>query len=48
VKYHYGSDDLDALEKLQYEVYYLRKQGIGLDLRIVARTVRSVVARDGR
>ncbi len=48
VKYHYGSDDLDALEKLQYEVYYLRKQGIALDLRIVARTVRSVVAREGR
>ena len=48
VKYHYGADDLDALEKLQYEVYYLRKQGIALDLRIVARTVRSVVARDGR
>ena len=48
VKYHYGADDLDALEKLQYEVYYLRRQGIALDLRIVARTVRSVVARAGR
>jgi lipopolysaccharide/colanic/teichoic acid biosynthesis glycosyltransferase len=48
VKYHYGADDLDALEKLQYEVYYLRRQGIALDLRIVARTVRSVVARGGR
>ncbi|MSO79888.1 MAG: hypothetical protein EXQ79_09835 [Acidimicrobiia bacterium] len=48
VKYHYGADDLDALEKLQYEVYYLRKQGIALDLRIVARTLRSVVAREGR
>jgi len=48
VKYHYGADDLDALEKLQYEVYYLRKQGIALDLRIVARTLRSVIAREGR
>ncbi|MEX0666303.1 MAG: sugar transferase [Acidimicrobiia bacterium] len=48
VKYHYGADDLDAIEKLQYEVYYLRRQGIAIDLRIVARTLRSVVARDGR
>jgi lipopolysaccharide/colanic/teichoic acid biosynthesis glycosyltransferase len=48
VKYHYGADDLDALEKLQYEVYYLRRQGVTLDLRIVARTLRAVIGRDGR
>jgi lipopolysaccharide/colanic/teichoic acid biosynthesis glycosyltransferase len=48
VKYHYGADDADALEKLQYEVYYLRRQGIALDLRIVARTLRSVLGRAGR
>lgn len=48
VKYHYGADDVDALEKLQYEVYYLRRQGVTLDLRIVARTLRAVIGRDGR
>ncbi|HEY8218177.1 MAG TPA: sugar transferase [Acidimicrobiia bacterium] len=48
VKYHYGADEVDALEKLQYDVFYLRRQGIGLDLRIVARTLRSVLGRDGR
>jgi len=48
VKYHYGSDETDALEKLQYDVFYLRRQGIGLDLRIVVRTLRSVLGRDGR
>jgi lipopolysaccharide/colanic/teichoic acid biosynthesis glycosyltransferase len=48
VKYHYGVDESDALEKLQYDVFYLRRQGIGLDLRIVARTLRSVLGREGR
>lgn len=48
VKYGYGADELDALEKLQYEFYYLRHQGIVLDLRIIGRTLRSVVARQGR
>ena len=48
VKYHYGVDESDALEKLQYDVFYLRRQGIGLDLRIVARTLRSVIGREGR
>ena len=48
MKYHYGVDESDALEKLQYDVFYLRRQGIGLDLRIVARTLRSVIGREGR
>ena len=48
VKYHYGADETDALEKLQYEFFYLRHQGIELDARIVVRTLRSVVGRQGR
>ena len=48
VKYPYGASEVDALEKLQYEFYYLRHQGLGLDLRIIGRTVRSVLGRDGR
>ena len=48
VKYHYGADDVDAFEKLQYDIYYLRRQGIGLDLRIVVRTVRAVLGLEGR
>ncbi|MDQ1395919.1 MAG: hypothetical protein QOG64_1178, partial [Acidimicrobiaceae bacterium] len=48
VKYAYGSTDLDALEKLQYEFWYLRHQRLSLDIRIAARTLRSVVAREGR
>ena len=48
VKYPYGATEADALEKLQYEFYYLRHQGLGLDLRIIGRTVRSVIGREGR
>lgn len=48
VKYSYGASDLDAMEKLQYEFYYLRHQSLSLDARILARTVRSVLGRGGR
>ena len=48
VKYPYGASEGDALEKLQYEFYYLRHQGLLLDLRITGRTVRSVLGRGGR
>ena len=48
VKYRYAASELDALEKLQYEFYYLSHQNLLLDLRIVGRTLRSVVRRDGR
>jgi lipopolysaccharide/colanic/teichoic acid biosynthesis glycosyltransferase len=48
VKYDYGATELDALEKLQYEFYYLRHQSLALDLRIIGRTLRSIVGRQGR
>jgi exopolysaccharide biosynthesis polyprenyl glycosylphosphotransferase len=48
VKYGYAGNETDALEKLQYEFYYLRHQSLALDLRIVARTSRSVLRSDGR
>lgn len=40
VKYGYAGDELGALEKLQYDFYYLRHQAPWLDLRILARTPR--------
>jgi lipopolysaccharide/colanic/teichoic acid biosynthesis glycosyltransferase len=48
VKYGYASTETDALEKLQYEFYYLRHQRMSLDARIIARTVRHVVRGSGR
>ncbi len=48
VNYPYGSSELDALEKLQLEFHYLRHQSLALDLRIIGRTLRAVVAGSGR
>ena len=48
VKYGYAGDERDALEKLQYDMYYLRHQDLRLDVRIVVRTLRSVLGREGR
>lgn len=48
VRYAYGSDTNDALEKLQYDLYYLRRQSIATDLSIIVRTIRSVLRGSGR
>jgi lipopolysaccharide/colanic/teichoic acid biosynthesis glycosyltransferase len=48
VNYPYGADEKDALEKLQYEFWYLRHQSLPLDFRIIARTVRHVLGFKGR
>jgi lipopolysaccharide/colanic/teichoic acid biosynthesis glycosyltransferase len=47
VKYGYAGDEQDALEKLQYEFFYLRHQSLGLDVRIIVRSLRSVLGGDG-
>ena len=48
VKYGYAGSESDALQKLQYEFYYLRHQGLALDARIMARTLRAVIGGEGR
>lgn len=48
VKLGYTATDGDALEKLQYDFYYLRRQSISFDLLIIGRTIREVVGGLGR
>ncbi|MBS4011124.1 MAG: sugar transferase [Roseovarius sp.] len=48
VKYGYAASDADAMEKLQYEFWYLRHQDVVTDLRIIGRTLRSFGFGDGR
>ena len=48
VKYGYAGNESDALEKLQYEFYYLRRQSLAFDLRVMLRTMRSVLRGAGR
>ena len=47
VKYGYAGDEKDAMEKLQYEFFYLRHQSMRFDLRVMGRTVRSVTGTEG-
>lgn len=48
VKYGYAGSERDALEKLQYEFYYLAHQSLRFDVQVLARTLRSVVSSEGR
>ena len=43
VKYPYGATDEDALEKLRYDLFYIKNYSILLDLRIIIDTIRVVL-----
>jgi sugar transferase (PEP-CTERM system associated) len=47
VKYSYGASREDALEKLQYELFYIKNLSISLDLYIIVKTIKTVVLRKG-
>jgi sugar transferase (PEP-CTERM system associated) len=47
VKYRYGSSVEDALEKLRYDLYYIKHLSIVFDLTIVADTVKVILTRKG-
>ncbi len=47
VNYGYGGSDKGALEKLQYDFFYIRHQSLRLDLSILAATVRIVLMSRG-
>jgi len=47
VNYPYGSSVEDAIEKLRYDLYYLKNFSIQLDLMIVLETVKVVIAQRG-
>jgi len=47
VKYTYGASKEDALEKLQYDLFYIKNLSIALDVFILAETIKTVVLRRG-
>ena len=47
VRYTYGASVEDAMEKLQYDLFYIKHMSIGLDLLIVLQTVKTVLLRSG-
>src|SRR5204862_4762878 len=42
VRYKYGATKEDALEKLQYELYYIKNMSIALDLVIMLQTIKTI------
>lgn len=44
VNYGYGYSDDDSFIKLQYDLYYVKNKNIWLDLRILLKTVRTVLS----
>ena len=47
VRYTYGATTEDALQKLQYDLYYIKNLSIALDIFIIFETVKTVVLRKG-
>jgi sugar transferase (PEP-CTERM system associated) len=48
VKYRYGASVEDALEKLQYDLYYIKNLSLFLDLLILLNTIQVVLFARGR
>jgi lipopolysaccharide/colanic/teichoic acid biosynthesis glycosyltransferase len=47
VRHSYGSSVDDALQKLQYELFYIKHMSIAFDLFIVLATIKTVLVRRG-
>jgi lipopolysaccharide/colanic/teichoic acid biosynthesis glycosyltransferase len=43
LKYSYGASEEDAIEKLQYDLYYIKNQSLLLDIMIILQTVEVVL-----
>jgi exopolysaccharide biosynthesis polyprenyl glycosylphosphotransferase len=48
VNYPYGENDADALEKLKFDLYYIRNYSLFLDLAIVLKTLHIMLFAKGR
>ena len=47
VRYAYGASVEDAMEKLQYDLFYVKNRSIALDLYIIFETLKTVLTRSG-
>jgi len=47
IKFHYASSEKDTLEKLQYDLYYIKNRSLILDLAIVLRTIPFLLIQEG-
>jgi sugar transferase (PEP-CTERM system associated) len=47
VKYSYGASVEDAMEKLQYDLFYIKNMSLALDVYVVLETIKTVLMRRG-
>ena len=47
VRYPYGASVEDAMEKLQYDLFYVKNMSIALDLFIIFETLKTIILRPG-
>ena len=47
ISYPYGASEKDSLEKLQYDLYYIKNYSLFLDLVIILQTAHAVIAGKG-
>jgi sugar transferase (PEP-CTERM system associated) len=47
VRYSYGASVEDAMQKMQYDLYYVKHLSLGFDLLIVLETIKTVLLRRG-
>jgi sugar transferase (PEP-CTERM system associated) len=45
--YPYGASEEDALEKLKYDMYYIKKMSLVFDLTIILETIKAMIGRKG-
>jgi lipopolysaccharide/colanic/teichoic acid biosynthesis glycosyltransferase len=43
INYRYTAGEAESLEKLRYDLYYLKHGGLVMDLRILLRTVGEIM-----
>ena len=48
VKFGYGTTSMDELEKLPYDLYYIKHQSFMLDIDIILKTIIEVVSCHGQ
>ena len=48
VNFRYGASVADSIEKLQYELYYIKRRSLVLDISIILRTIKIILGGLGR
>ncbi len=48
INFPYGASEQDALEKLQYDLYYIKNRSLILDISIFLRTIKTVLSGKGQ